>query len=95
MSDNSRFIDANKIDFKLNFLAGADGDIYLSLDNVQKAIAQTPTEDVIKVIRCNDCKYANQYIKWNRTMSLCCSCNGEIMEVSPAHYCGYGKTKGE
>lgn len=42
-----RFINANKIDFRINFLAGADGDIYLSLSDVKRAIAQTPTEDVV------------------------------------------------
>lgn len=41
-----RFIDANKIDFRINFISGADGDIYLSISDVKRAIAQTPTEDV-------------------------------------------------
>ena len=43
-----RYIDAEKIDFKLGVpLQDANGDLYISLRDVIKAIAQTPTEDVV------------------------------------------------
>ena len=91
-----RFIDANKIDFRLNFLSDQDGDIYLALPDIKRAIAQTPTEDVVKVVRCKNCKYAQEYIKWNRQKYIGCELRaGEIVEVSSTHYCGYGEEKGE
>jgi len=42
-----RFIDAEKIDLKLFPFQCADGEIYVSVDDVRRAIARTPTEDVV------------------------------------------------
>jgi hypothetical protein len=43
-----RYIDAEKIDLKLGVpLQDANGDLYIPLRDVVKAIAQTPTEDVV------------------------------------------------
>ena len=44
----ARYIDADKIDFRLGVpLEDASGDLYIPLRDVIKAIAQTPTEDVV------------------------------------------------
>lgn len=43
-----RYIDAEKIDLKLGVpLQDASGELYIPLRDVVKAIAQTPTEDVV------------------------------------------------
>lgn len=43
-----RYIDAEKIDLKLGIpLEDANGELYIPLRDVVKAIAQTPTEDVV------------------------------------------------
>lgn len=41
-----RYIDANKIILKTFYFPGADGEIYIDVEDVKKAIAQTPTADV-------------------------------------------------
>ncbi len=50
------YIDSDKI--RLNSLSWIDGngDILVPLADVKKAIAQVPLEDVVKVIRCYECK---------------------------------------
>ena len=52
-----RYINPENI--KLNSLSWVDGgeDILVPLIDVRKAIAQTPSEDVVAVVRCKDCKY--------------------------------------
>lgn len=53
-----RYIDAKKIDFKLGVpFQVADGELFIGIRDIRKVIAQTPTEDVVKVVRCRDCKY--------------------------------------
>jgi hypothetical protein len=53
----ARYINPEKI--KLDSLTWLDGDsdILVPLVDVKKAIAQTPTEDVVAVVRCKDCIY--------------------------------------
>ena len=52
-----RYINPENI--KLNSLSWVDGgeDILVPLIDVRKAIAQTPSEDVVAVIRCKECKH--------------------------------------
>lgn len=45
-----RYIDANKIDFKMPCEYEHE-EIFVSMDDVRKAIAQTPKEDVKPVVR--------------------------------------------
>ena len=51
-----RYIDANKIKITAQ-MATEDGDTLVSLADVRRAIEQTPTADVVEVIRCKDCKH--------------------------------------
>ena len=49
----ARYIDADKIDFRLGVpLEDANGDLYIPLRDVIKAIAQTPTEEVVSKRDC-------------------------------------------
>lgn len=53
-----RYIDESKIKITADkTLADDDGAILLSLDDVRRSISQTPEEDVVKVVRCKDCKF--------------------------------------
>ena len=88
-----RFIDANKIDFRRRCLSDEDGNLYVDMTDVKKAIAQTPTEDVVKVVRCKDCEHSQELIKWNRTKYVGCNLCMDIVEVAPMHYCSYGEIK--
>ena len=49
-----RYIDAEKIKVTADTMI-ADGECYVPLSAVKQAIARTPTEDVVKVVRCKDC----------------------------------------
>lgn len=55
---NPRYIDANKIKIIGIFeFDDETGELMVSTKDIRKGINQTPTEDVIPVIRCKDCKY--------------------------------------
>jgi len=56
-------------------------------------IKQSPTADVVEVVRCKDCKHCQQYQKWNFDKYLGCNFNEEIYEVEPNHFCSYGERK--
>lgn len=48
----ARYIDAEKIDFRLGVpFQDADGELYIGIRDIRKAIAQTPTADVVEVRR--------------------------------------------
>lgn len=47
--------------------------------------------DVVKVVRCKDCKHCDKYTNWNKTEYYGCNFNGEIYEVLPLHFCSYGE----
>lgn len=94
-----RYIDPRKIDFKTHAIPGADGEIYLAYSDVRKAIAQTPSEDVVEVVRCKDCKRAEMYNFYGEDVPrLACveKKNGEVCfatGVEQNHFCSYGERK--
>ena len=51
------YIDREKIDFRLPYFTDENGDVLVSLKTVKRCIAMTPTEDVVAVVRCKDCKH--------------------------------------
>ena len=92
-----RYIDPRKIDFKTHAIPGADGEIYLAYSDVRKAIAQTPSEDVVEVVRCKDCRHST--INGGDCNSIIVHyVRNEITELneeaySRLDYCSYGKRK--
>lgn len=50
-----RFIDAEKISLTAALKFDVVGDALVPLRDVQRAIAQTPTEDAVIVVRCKEC----------------------------------------
>ena len=58
-----------------------------------RCLEQTPTADVVEVVKCKDCKHCDKYTKWNNKEYLGCSWNGEVYEVEAEHYCSYGERK--
>ena len=82
-----RYINAHGINFKIDLSMVHDGDVLLLLSDVRKAIAQTPTEDVVKVVRCKDCTYRN---KDNIGRFSCDLTDTYVVEQD---YCSRGKRK--
>ena len=82
MSKADRYISQNAL---IKEIAKIHGN--LSTKNVGQAIWDTPTADVVEVVRCKDCIYS--------------SCFGKICHysvgrnVQPEHYCSYGERREE
>lgn len=57
----------------------------INLDSLIKYIKGLPTEDVVPVVRCKNCIYANDY------GTICRY--GVGRQVEPEHYCSYGERK--
>ena len=87
----SKYIDPKKI--KLNSLTwiDGDGDILVPIVEVKKAIAQTPTEDVIEVVRCKDCVHLWGQMKNNA--HYCHLKNGLNGLVTEEDFCSHGERK--
>ena len=87
-----QYIDREKI--KLNSLSwiDGDGDILVPLVEVRKAIAQTPAEDVVAVVRCADCKYLTKDKIADESV-LICNCSVGMINVAPYSFCSYGERK--
>ena len=52
-----RYIDANAIRLTGLTQIDSNGDVLVSLQDVRNALAQTPTAEVVEVVRCKDCKH--------------------------------------
>lgn len=85
-----RYIDANKI--KLTGLTFEDinNEVYFSLSDVRKAIEQTPTADVVEVVRCKDCVKSEC---WYADKRRCFLWSEEGIAVFEDGFCSYGKRK--
>lgn len=82
------YIDRNKIDLRIPSFMDTDGEILIPLSAVRRAIAMTPTEDVVKVVRCKDCKhiYHNPNLGTYR-------CPRFLTVVDKNDFCSYGERK--
>jgi SOS-response transcriptional repressor LexA len=63
----------------------AKGLIYFTANEKRTIRIVTPTEDVVSVVRCKNCIYANDY------GTICRY--GVGRQVEPEHYCSYGERK--
>lgn len=56
----ARLIDADNIRLKTETYTDENGEVLVTLRDVRRAIAQTPTEDAVCVVRCKDCAYSRE-----------------------------------
>ena len=84
----ARYIDAEKIRITAQTV-NEDGDALVSLADVRRAIEQTPTADVVEVVRCKDCKENPNYI---RAKGMCW-CRKFKSNVHKTGFCSYGERK--
>lgn len=83
----ARYIDADALIAEYDRVhIGAPG-------GARKLMVDAPTADVVEVVRCKDCRYCNEYQKFNLERYLGCNSNGEIYAVEPNHFCSYGERK--
>lgn len=84
-----KYIDPDKIDFRLPYFTDTYGDALVSLSAVRAAIAQTPGEDVVEVVRCRDCKYFGKDIGYGKH-----DCKKyEMPFCLDNDFCSYGEKK--
>lgn len=76
----ARYIDADALKRKLV----AEKHFYPAI--VARAIDETPTADVVEVVRCKDCKYHWEFFCENE----CWGIESPCPVVEPDDYCSYG-----
>ena len=86
------YVDKEKFKRKLQYIFKTYRMSEIITEKVKHALDDT-TVDAVEVVRCKDCKYCNEYQKFNFERYLGCNTNGEIYEVEPNHFCSYGKRK--
>ena len=87
----ARYIDANKIVFVGDSFKDESNETYVGLSDVRKAIEQTPTADVVEVVRCKDCISYQGNSCVNRQWDL--ESSTEIPMVREDDFCSYGERK--
>ena len=83
-----RYIDVNKIRLMAIGAVDGDDDVLIALRDVKTAILQTPTEDVIDVVRCKNCIYYSEGLR----LPTCINQAG-LVSPNADGYCSYGKRK--
>lgn len=75
-----KYIDPSKIRLTVVGTVDEDGDILVSVRDVKRAIEQTPSADVVEVVRCKDCRYKS---------GICCPFYDGINKTDN-DFCSYG-----
>ena len=61
---------------------------------IGQAIKNTPTADVVEVVRCEDCKYKIKHTcAITGIETFFCDYGEKPVVIQPTHYCGYGERK--
>jgi hypothetical protein len=66
----------------------------LNTRNVGQAIWDTPTADVVEVVRCRDCKY-KMTASFNGDILIGCSNQSALLDVYDDGFCSYGERREE
>lgn len=61
-------------------------------DRIFDEITEIPTADVVKVVRCKDCKYYKQN-SYNPNEDMMCMCWCDWLPTDPDDFCSYGELK--
>lgn len=65
----------------------------------RKLMVNAPAEDVVKIVRCKDCKYYLPIVpvrigeKYTELKHGCIHASVEVIKVFPDHYCSFGVRK--
>ena len=88
-----RYIDVEKIPLIITQGVSENGEVFVSLLDVRKAIRQTPTADVVEVVRCKDCKHCTltKEGEFNPEDIVCGYFMTDGMQAND--YCSYGERR--
>lgn len=84
---SKRYIDADKL------LTTLPDDLPYKA-SVKRVLMQAPSEDVVEVVRCQDCKHLTKEFIGDDLEWLCKSTSGMI-NPAPDFYCSYGERREE
>ena len=85
-----RYIDAEKIEIKVERGINDDGLVFIPMRDVHRSIDRTPTADVVEVVRCKDCRYFRPSEITNRCF---CDWHSDEFETFANDFCSYGERK--
>ena len=60
---------------------------------VSMMLMDAPAEDVVRVVRCRDCKYRTKDTRWTRAGYCGRRGAGDFYAAPPDGYCSYGETE--
>ena len=83
----AKYIDAEKIKFMGDVSDDDEGNVFVALEDVKRAIAQTPDADVVEVVMCGKCKQNIDGFCYKGISSL------GYKKVEDDHFCSYGERK--
>lgn len=91
----SRYIDADKIDWRLiiqtNATIAEENIIY----HARKLVEFQPTADVVEVVRCKDCKWQDKGENECESWNLCRHNVIEHFAIYDEHFCSWGERREE
>ena len=97
MTENIKYINADELSIKLDTMRNPDSefvtDDYIDgfsdgISAVIKELETMPNEDVVKIVRCKDCKYYSKMYKL-------CSCRSDKFNVylNDNDFCSFGEKR--
>lgn len=87
----SRFVDADRIDWRLIIPTNATTAEENMIYRARKLVESQPTADAVKVVRCKDCKFRKIEFGWNGKRYKMCA-NTDYPTDDDA-YCSYGERR--
>lgn len=82
-------------DFLDLFYVASAGQDKMFVKVVEQVIEDTPTADVVEVVRCKDCKrcYEKRTKRNKKLMRFCMRMDGNEYQVNANDFCSYGTPK--
>ena len=82
-------------DFLDLFYVASAGQDKMFVKVVEQVVEDTPTADVVEVVRCKDCKqcYEKRTKRGNQLMRFCMRMDGNEYQVNANDFCSYGTPK--
>lgn len=84
----SRYIDADKV-YEMAIIHENFKQSIADLVSLKEVLDDTPTADVVEVVRCKDCRMAEEYLMVDGWYY----CNNNELSHKPNHFCSYGERK--
>ncbi len=76
--------------FNIDDMMNVNGTL-ISLNDARNIISNFPTEDVVPVVRCRDCKHRTKETRWTRAGFCGRRGAGDHFLAPPDGYCCYGE----